>query len=50
MPSNCEILCEIIIAILLPPLGVCFRKGCCTVSSLSLSFEFLNFEESWNFL
>ncbi|AEE85791.1 UPF0057 membrane protein [Arabidopsis thaliana] len=34
MPSNCEILCEIIIAILLPPLGVCFRKGCCTVEFL----------------
>jgi len=31
MPSRCEICCEIIIAILLPPLGVCFRHGCCSV-------------------
>ncbi|KAL6539346.1 hypothetical protein OROMI_024973 [Orobanche minor] len=31
MASRCEILCEILIAILLPPLGVCLRYGCCTV-------------------
>ncbi|XP_048133607.1 UPF0057 membrane protein At4g30660 [Rhodamnia argentea] len=31
MPSGCAILCEILIAILLPPLGVCFRHGCCSV-------------------
>ncbi|KAG8372560.1 hypothetical protein BUALT_Bualt12G0078700 [Buddleja alternifolia] len=31
MASRCEILCEIILAILLPPLGVCLRHGCCTV-------------------
>ncbi|KAL6532771.1 hypothetical protein OROGR_013731 [Orobanche gracilis] len=31
MPSKCEILCEILLAILLPPLGVCLRYGCCTV-------------------
>ncbi|KAJ0031702.1 hypothetical protein Pint_14378 [Pistacia integerrima] len=31
MPSRCEIFCEILIAILLPPLGVCLRHGCCTV-------------------
>ncbi|KAJ6925201.1 hypothetical protein NC652_018212 [Populus alba x Populus x berolinensis] len=30
MPSRCEICCEILIAILLPPLGVCFRHGCCS--------------------
>ncbi|RDX82778.1 UPF0057 membrane protein, partial [Mucuna pruriens] len=31
MPSRCEICCEIMIAILLPPVGVCFRHGCCSV-------------------
>jgi uncharacterized membrane protein YqaE (UPF0057 family) len=36
MPSRCEICCEILIAILLPPLGVSFRHGCCSVR-LSLS-------------
>ncbi|CAG7886663.1 unnamed protein product, partial [Brassica rapa] len=35
MPSKCEILCEILIAILLPPLGVCLRRGCCTVEFLA---------------
>ncbi|WCJ30127.1 Low temperature and salt responsive protein family [Euphorbia peplus] len=30
MPSHCEICCEILIAILLPPLGVCLRHGCCS--------------------
>ncbi|KAB1996221.1 hypothetical protein Goshw_004551 [Gossypium schwendimanii] len=30
MPSRCEICCELLIAILLPPLGVCLRHGCCT--------------------
>ncbi|WZZ32794.1 hypothetical protein YC2023_016195 [Brassica napus] len=34
MPSKCEILCEILIAILLPPLGVCLSRGCCTVEFL----------------
>ncbi|KAL1192504.1 hypothetical protein V5N11_031783 [Cardamine amara subsp. amara] len=29
--SRCELCCEIIIAILLPPVGVCLRHGCCTV-------------------
>uniref|UniRef100_A0A0D9WMN9 Hydrophobic protein OSR8 n=1 Tax=Leersia perrieri TaxID=77586 RepID=A0A0D9WMN9_9ORYZ len=28
---------EILCAILLPPLGVCLRHGCCTVRSLPLS-------------
>ncbi|EPS69583.1 hypothetical protein M569_05184, partial [Genlisea aurea] len=28
---GCAILCEVLIAILLPPLGVCLRFGCCTV-------------------
>lgn len=37
MPSCCEICCEILIAILLPPLGVCLKHGCCTVWTLSLS-------------
>lgn len=31
MANGCEICCEIMIAILLPPLGVCLRHGCCTV-------------------
>ncbi|KAL4654405.1 UPF0057 membrane protein At4g30660-like [Castanea sativa] len=31
MVNRCEIFCEILIAILLPPLGVCLRHGCCTV-------------------
>ncbi|KAF3521062.1 hypothetical protein DY000_02059820 [Brassica cretica] len=30
MSSKCEILCEILIAVLLPPLGVCLSRGCCT--------------------
>ncbi|CAO2823105.1 unnamed protein product [Amaranthus hypochondriacus] len=30
MVSRCEIFCEILIAILLPPLGVFFRHGCCS--------------------
>ncbi|XP_073132501.1 UPF0057 membrane protein At4g30660-like [Henckelia pumila] len=34
MPTRCEILCEIILAILLPPLGVCLRHGCCTAEFL----------------
>ncbi|KAH0873194.1 hypothetical protein HID58_070556 [Brassica napus] len=34
MPSKCEILCEILIAVLLPPLGVCLSRGCCTVEFL----------------
>ncbi|KAL1531065.1 UPF0057 membrane protein-like protein [Salvia divinorum] len=29
--SCCIIFCEILLAILLPPLGVCLRHGCCTV-------------------
>jgi uncharacterized membrane protein YqaE (UPF0057 family) len=44
MPSRCEMLCEIILAIVLPPVGVCFRHGCCSVSlslSLSLSIYYL---------
>jgi len=35
MPTRCEICCEIMIAILIPPLGVCFRHGCCSVCFLS---------------
>nr|GMC64849.1 UPF0057 membrane protein At4g30660-like [Ipomoea batatas] len=31
MGSRCELLCEILLAIFLPPLGVCLRHGCCTV-------------------
>ncbi|XAR66744.1 hypothetical protein NMG60_11013068 [Bertholletia excelsa] len=31
MATRCEIFCEILIAILLPPVGVCFRHGCCSV-------------------
>ncbi|XP_026454731.1 UPF0057 membrane protein At4g30660-like [Papaver somniferum] len=34
MPSGAEICCEILLAILLPPLGVCFRHGCCSVEFL----------------
>lgn len=41
MATKCEIFCEILIAILLPPLGVCLRHGCCTVC-LSLSFSLYN--------
>ncbi|XP_075507849.1 UPF0057 membrane protein At4g30660 [Primulina tabacum] len=32
--SSCATLCEILFAILLPPLGVCLRYGCCTVEFL----------------
>ncbi|XP_038890692.1 UPF0057 membrane protein At4g30660-like [Benincasa hispida] len=31
MANGCEICCEILIAILIPPLGVCLKFGCCTV-------------------
>ncbi|XP_052200259.1 UPF0057 membrane protein At2g24040-like [Diospyros lotus] len=31
MANGCAILCEVLIAILLPPVGVCFRHGCCSV-------------------
>nr|XP_043629121.1 UPF0057 membrane protein At2g24040-like [Erigeron canadensis] len=31
MTSCCVLLCEILLSILLPPLGVCLRYGCCTV-------------------
>ncbi|KAF8369473.1 hypothetical protein HHK36_032508 [Tetracentron sinense] len=31
MASSTELCCEIILAILLPPLGVCFRHGCCSL-------------------
>ncbi|CAO2841619.1 UPF0057 membrane protein At4g30650-like [Amaranthus tricolor] len=34
MATRCEIFCEILIAILLPPLGVCLRHGCCTCEFL----------------
>ncbi|XP_073285069.1 UPF0057 membrane protein At4g30660 [Primulina huaijiensis] len=34
MATRCEILCEIILAIFLPPLGVCLRHGCCTAEFL----------------
>ncbi|XP_009606754.1 UPF0057 membrane protein At4g30660-like [Nicotiana tomentosiformis] len=34
MVSRCAILCEVLLAILLPPLGVCLRRGCCTVEFL----------------
>ncbi|EYU34336.1 hypothetical protein ABFS83_11G030300 [Erythranthe nasuta] len=30
MPSRLAIFCEVVLAILLPPLGVCLRHGCCT--------------------
>ncbi|KAH9654359.1 Low temperature and salt responsive protein family [Citrus sinensis] len=31
MPTRCEIFCEILLAVLLPPVGVCLRHGCCSV-------------------
>ncbi|KAK4798743.1 hypothetical protein SAY86_031069 [Trapa natans] len=39
MPTKCEIFCEILIAILLPPLGVCLRHGCCT-RSIEMTIKF----------
>ncbi|KAM7522535.1 hypothetical protein LguiA_012437 [Lonicera macranthoides] len=30
MAAGCMSFCEVILAILLPPLGVCLRYGCCT--------------------
>ncbi|KAI3444034.1 hypothetical protein Pfo_000699 [Paulownia fortunei] len=30
MASRCEIFLEILLAILVPPLGVFFRNGCCS--------------------
>ncbi|KAK9101755.1 hypothetical protein Sjap_019009 [Stephania japonica] len=32
--GNAAICCDILLAILLPPLGVCFRHGCCSVEFL----------------
>ncbi|XP_074284427.1 hydrophobic protein OSR8-like [Silene latifolia] len=34
MASGCEIFCEIMCAIFLPPLGVFFRHGCCSCEFL----------------
>ncbi|KAG8367621.1 hypothetical protein BUALT_Bualt16G0091300 [Buddleja alternifolia] len=34
MEITLALVCEILIAILLPPLGVCLRYGCCTVEFL----------------
>ncbi|KAL8037331.1 hypothetical protein ABFX02_11G032200 [Erythranthe guttata] len=34
MPSRLAIFCEVVLAILLPPLGVCLRHGCCTTEFL----------------
>ncbi|KAL8133318.1 UPF0057 membrane protein At4g30650-like [Apium graveolens] len=34
MSSGLALFCEIIIAILLPPLGVCLKTGCCSVEFL----------------
>ncbi|KAK7304149.1 hypothetical protein RJT34_15228 [Clitoria ternatea] len=31
MSTGCEICCDMMIAILIPPLGVCFRHGCCSI-------------------
>ncbi|RVW38183.1 UPF0057 membrane protein [Vitis vinifera] len=42
MATRCEIFCEILIAILLPPVGVCFRHGCCSVR-LSLAPALVEF-------
>ncbi|XP_027066095.1 UPF0057 membrane protein At4g30650-like [Coffea eugenioides] len=30
MASRCEVFLEILIAIFIPPLGVCLRDGCCS--------------------
>ncbi|KAG6587815.1 UPF0057 membrane protein, partial [Cucurbita argyrosperma subsp. sororia] len=44
MATRCEIFCEILIAILIPPLGVCFRHGCCTVEfCICLLLTFLGY-------
>ncbi|KAM3220890.1 low temperature-induced protein 2-like [Capsicum chacoense] len=34
MASRCEVFLEILLAILLPPLGVFFRHGCCSCEFL----------------
>ncbi|GAA0160951.1 hypothetical protein LIER_39134 [Lithospermum erythrorhizon] len=34
MATRCEIFLEVLIAILLPPLGVGFRHGCCSCEFL----------------
>ncbi|XP_059285501.1 UPF0057 membrane protein At2g24040-like [Lycium ferocissimum] len=34
MEITCAIVCEILLAILLPPVGVCLRHGCCTMEFL----------------
>lgn len=41
MSSGCLLLCEIILSIILPPLGVCLRYGCCTVIFRSIWFHFI---------
>ncbi|WRX16588.1 hypothetical protein QQP08_009075 [Theobroma cacao] len=39
MPFRCGIFCELLITILLPPLGVCLRHGCCSVSRVLHLFD-----------
>ncbi|KAJ8562175.1 hypothetical protein K7X08_011466 [Anisodus acutangulus] len=34
MEITCALVFEVLLAILLPPLGVCLRNGCCTVEFL----------------
>lgn len=45
MSSGLALFCEIIIAILLPPLGVCLKTGCCTVSFFSFHKSILFFSD-----
>ncbi|CAH1432713.1 unnamed protein product [Lactuca virosa] len=58
MSSGCALLCEIIFALLLPPLGVCLRYGCCTAEFFSIqivtitataTIHLLN-NDSWGYL
>ena len=40
--TSCEIFSKILIAILLPPVGVCFRHGCCNITHLSLALQLVS--------
>lgn len=47
MANGCEICCEILIAILIPPLGVCLKHGCCTVILILIQISLITNSFRW---
>ncbi|KAK4337691.1 hypothetical protein RND71_042178 [Anisodus tanguticus] len=45
MEITCALVFEVLLAILLPPLGVCLRNGCCTM--IALGDELKRVFENW---